>query len=461
VVSARFGRAVLAAVAAGTTACSVLFDPGQFRTTDAGLDAFGPDATGECPLAATSTSLPICTDTSGLYYCPANDLGGDFRRISSSTAAVAVPARGHRLGVLGNGIEAWRGARLTDFELVREGDGLAVVTSEGTVLQRRRYDVTAAFLTDTATDTYAGPPGVLELGDVAIPLGVLDGVAVSARDGTEWAAYTCPLVDTACSRTTSFMMQPATGAFPLLAYAGTTLVTQLPTTTARDRWFVQRLQPAPYTFDAFVGPEPERLRSVGTDLVFADGAATAAQRAYEPDDDAMRSLVIGAAEPRVATLTPTTEIIGRAREVSGGLTVSVVGVDCAAAACECPSCSSSGFDEAFVPLEGVGTLVDWTFQIVDGDLRVAVFLVGDSSGTDVLVAWWRPVLSTVLTIEHVVIGSGRLGSTFGIGHSLRSVARRIDAGAIDRLEVFVATHVTVASEEFVFLSGLRLEGCGS
>lgn len=514
----------LAMLALGTAACSVIYDPSQFRTTDAGRDsgrdeldapgadatmaepdalpldmdaplldmdapaadaasidtgtridastpdapidasrdAFGPDATGECPLPASSTALPICSDTFGLYYCPANDREGDLALLSEEIADVAVPATGHRLGILGNAIEAWRGTRLTDFELVREADRLGVLASEGAILRRHTYDVEPSVLGDRGSQVFVGPPGALEVGDIAVAQGMLGGVAVVARDTSGWAGFTCPMVDTACNRATSELVnQPTPGTQPLLAYAGTTLVAQLPTTPERDRWLVQRLDPAPHPHDTFMGPEPERLRSVGTELVFADGDATVAQRAYEPDDSTMRALTIGDLEPRIATVTPTTHVIGRAREVSGGLMASVVGLDCMSVACTCrPRCDAMGVDEAFVPIVGIRNLVDWTLQVVDDDLRVGIFLVGDTSGTDVLVAWWRPG-ATITVTEPVIVASGRVSGVAGVGHSVRSVARRIRAGAIDRLEVFVAVHVTVDPQEFVFLSGLRLEGCGS
>ena len=170
---------------------------------------------------------------------------------------------------------------------------------------------------------------------------------------------------------------------------------------------------------------------------------------------------LGSGRPRVTDAdTSPHQLVGRLtprEEAPFGLEVSTAFVRCdTGMPCECTACSLSQPPEATV--QTTLELVDWTFENLSaGDsryFRVATFLLGDSGGTDVAVAMWD-VRDGAVILEPVVIATGR--GVMGLGRSLRTVATMTSS----RLEVFVSVLVEVAGQDVLFLSGLRLERCGS
>ncbi|MBN8610281.1 MAG: hypothetical protein J0L92_06840 [Deltaproteobacteria bacterium] len=495
-------RRGLACVALTSASCTFLYDPAQFRTTDAssgthdaGLDAFvppeldaaldawsldapatdssatdtasldanAPDASLPCPLPPRSLELPTCASTAALYYCVPG-VSDDVAMFSAVNAMAVQPLTvGHRLGVLGNGIDvasAPSGA-IVDHEITRTDSDLVVHvlgrdalegTSEAPVLARRLYQVAEARLMEQSLAVYE--TDLLEVGDVSVAPERVDAVTVLTT-GTDdrWVSQSCASPTTCV--TTPLPIQPARGESPFVANADGAVIAAFSLSSSRLQ--VQRLQPGPNVEADVPSPRITSLRSTSGRLVYTDGAMADEQSAFVVGEEAtaIAHLPIGTGRPRIAQLDEDHFALVRVREMGSLAFITRLEIDCTSGTCACVGgCESSGAEEASVVLR-TGGLRDWTFHQV-GDVRIAVLLSGDSGGTDVSVALWssrvfRPMLAPV------VIASGRLDAVMGVGRSVRSVVRVDDS----RIEVFASALVDVGTMDMVFLSGLRLEGCSS
>ncbi len=497
-------RGALALAASTSASCSFLYEPGQFRTTDASVspevdafvpvdidasldawtldapgadvptedapahdaaiaDAFAPDATLDCP-EVRSLALPTCSRTVGLYYCPPS-ARGDVAMLSPGVAMAVQPRfPGHRLGLLGNGIDVISapGGSIVDHEITRSADQLVlhalsrdaiVGGTTAPAVVRRAYEVGAGALTELPIEAYEVT--LDEVADLSLSPGVLDSLSVLAADSSGvWATSQCPALDR--SVTTPLAIQPGAGVVPRIANADRAVIAAF---AMSSRIQVQRVQPGPSIEDDFAGGALGALRSTADRLVYTDGAPAEGQNAFDVGETAttVARIGIGAGRPRIARVAADRFALVRLREMVGGVTVlSSLGLDCSSGTCACAggSCMGPGTDELTITLGGA-PIRDWTYHEV-GDVRVAVFLTGDSAGTDVLVALWaatmfRPVITPVM------IASGRLGDVVGVGRSIRSVVTASD----DRLEVFVSALVDSDGADVIYLSGMRLEGCAS
>jgi hypothetical protein len=488
----RLETLALAAALSAAPACSVIFDPSQYRTTDAAMgeidadlpsdvdadrrepdafvlppdawapDAWAPDAAAPaCPTVELGAlDLPTCSGSSRLVYCSPED--GSARSLSRSVAEALLPGgRGYRLGLLGNAIEIADApeGQIVDHEIVRQGDDLAVVWLESPVaLSRARYVVVDGGLDRFgSTESYdvSALAGATPT-DLSVRPGDVDGVVLAFRDAAGGAVIPCASSSAGC---VSAQRLPAAVGEPVwVAHANDAVIGAFHE-SAPDRLQLEQVLPtrsrsASQNLDA--PGAVSGLRSTSGDLVYTDGPSSSLHFGFRPNGAGLDTVSIGAELPRI------TNVLGGFLQGQlnslGDPGVVTAFIDCSGGSCTCTGCRGPGFEEASVA--GVVGVRDWTFHNVDQYFRVAVFLYGDGAGTNVGAAMWSaegsPMDSQVL--EPLVFGSGRVsGSPPGVGRSIRAVVTR--SADAHRLEVFAATLVALGGRDRIYLSGFRLEWC--
>lgn len=507
-------RLAAAALAPAITACSVIYDPSQFRSADAALgldtpgldataeldaartddvgpddaliraddaavidassdayamdtpeptpdvfardafspdalprDAFVPDATLRCD-STRNLELPICSATTALHYCAPD---GDTAVFPRAMAEQVFPgAAGFRVGLLGNAVDVVRrpiGA-IDDHELSRDGSSLTVLVAGATdthAVGRRVYALSGDGLTEGTLDLFEVAAD--EVVDVAVSPGV---VSVLGREGSAWRVWSCS-DPTTCSATT-LSTPPPGGVSPLVASAEGDVAVAFHESGTTN---IERI--APSSSRSFATSRFTSLRGTAGRFVYTtwDDDGSVGQHMYDLTASSPMRIGLGAGRARLTRLEgPEAYGLVRIRADGGTRIVSRLEVACPSGMCGCVGimCDGVAVDQAAI-VSGA-PLIDWEYHEL-GSLHVAVLLVGDSAGTEVQVAMWGA--TTMPTITPITIGSGIVGPDPGVGSALRSVVT-LTSG---RLEVFAATHVAIGSEDVVYLSGLRLERCGS
>lgn len=502
----RLSTLALAAALSTAPACSVLFDPSQYRTTDvasggtfdagrpdayvppgvdadldawepdawepdawmpdawapdANLDAWAPDAfvpPPTCPEAG-SLSLPTCGTPSALTYCLASDPTMP-RALDRAVAEAVLPdGRAYRLGLLGNGIEvvSAEGDAIVDHEIVRDGNTVAIVWAESGArgaLRRQLYTV--------------GEPGLVEAGAVqdydltglGVPT-ITDLSMAPTNTDTVWVGYTGGTADGGVGECgpSSGCRGSALGMRPLaspvwVANAGADVVGGFYRSSPSSIELAEIGGMGSANQGTFDAAHVTGLRSTAARLVYTTGAVGAGQFAFEVSGlSAIGTISIGGDRARL-TQAEGGFLQGQVRgaELEIATTFGACG-----ASCDCTSCRGPGLAEVQVPRVSEADLVDWTFDNVDQYFRVAVLLYGDSGGTNVAAVMWD-VRTGLVRVEPLVFASGRGAGGPGLGRSIRTVVERSDT----RLEVFVSTVVGLPDlRDHIFLSGFRLERCSS
>ncbi len=227
----------------------------------------------------------------------------------------------------------------------------------------------------------------------------------------------------------------------------------------------------PVSFVAIDGLQVEFSRPHAT-RVMLTSSATAPGRLVGTDGPLVFSPSAGIGffdDGRTVLLTEPTQLGARVAHQSGDTSfvvaslsddapfeVSTAAMSCTGSGCTCSfGCNTPRAEVSIEVPTAAGVLVDWTFEVTEDGLRVAVLLVANIDGeTDVLVAAWRAGTAGSITPVHLASGVGFGGE----GRSLRSVVRYV---AGERLEVFVGAlvHFEADAQDRLFLSGMRLQRC--
>lgn len=433
---------------------------------DASLDApTSPDAGTTDPIWCpedTSLALPTCdaATTTRLRYCdperPAEVLG--FPSESASALLGTMRSGGYRFGFLGNAIDVTssttRGG-IADQELSREGDQLllTIARNDGEPrVTRRAWRVVAAGLEAGASETYEiaslSATQILDLSHATstdMALVYLDGGgrAAAGRCGRDTTCVTAPFATT------------PVGATAWIAHSSRGPVAASPVPSTPRLEFELLGSP---TDNGNLGYDATELRSIeglrSTDLPLAYTVGPGPQRAIDVSAGALL-FRIGEGMPRITTGDiATNALVGRVGVSSGATTIGTRVATCSPAPCDCADCGGASLEASVTTDLPVR---DWNLHNLDAYYRVAVLLMGDPSGTRVVVATWD-VRASPVVVPPVVIATGRLSPVRGVGRSIRSVATR----ASGSLEVFVSVAVELSDDtEHVFLSGMRLLNCGS
>lgn len=488
-----------ALLASSVSACSILYDPEQFRSTDAarGTDAWmdasaEPDANGalDASLDATVSRDGGGTDAAlvdavsadavsaldafaepcfgagdsfpsdciaGLTYCDPETL-----RLASMPPAMAEAALpgANRLAVLGNAIEVARTDEIddaiVDHELGRDGVTLRVAWIDSgttTELSTRDYTVRGDGLAASSSVLETRVSG--ELVDLALAPSLAE-LAVVGRHASDmrWQVSRCST--TGCMALP--LLMPPVVVEPSVAWTAGALIEAHPDPAGLR---AERLDPSPVT-SMFGRVSMSALRSSDGVLAYTTGALADAQLGIDPRDPAgLRSVGLGTGMPRLATMD-IDHVVGRISVSGGNARVATLPMDCSGVECGCgplvraDECNRPGVEEVAIVL-GSLPLLDWSFHVTPDGARVAVLLVGNESGTSVLVAFWRTG-GPIPTVTPIRIGSGRLtgmGIPAGVGRSIRTAL----LGSSTRLELMVATLVRQSDRDVIYLTGLRLDAC--
>ena len=498
----------LALALAFAPACSVLFDPAQYATEDAaatGIDAWSPDdpdapAPPEpdafvpegvdadldahrpppdvfeppdaseppdafeppdagppvfCPSSLTSLQLPRCMDATRLAYCSPET--GDTLAISSAGAISLLGERtmGHRIGVLGNGVDVTGPVTvgsITDYEIGRTGDMVSVVWSHDAEVLRRDWTAGDATI-DTAVAYDVGSLGasaVLDVSDAS-----LDEIGIAYTTGGRGAVARCDGTGVRTCTSAPLALVP-TSPTAWVARTSLGLVAAWPDPSR------------PAIHAELVGTSRNASTNVGSaaDLTHVEGLrgthtsvfytlSDIEERAFPITDTGVSFFSLNGMARLAESDAAENAVIGHATVESGMLTIGTSYLRCVGTGCSCDSGCGTTVSEVEIPIDY--PLLDWSLHTVGMYYRVAVLLVGDDDGTNVLVAMWSVLPPLPATPVVVMIGSGR--TVGGVGHAVRAVATRHPMG--NSLDVFAATLVTGGGSDQIYLSGLRLLDCGS
>jgi len=507
------GKLLVLAVVLITPSCSFLYDPAQYATVDAAMptdidarapfegDAFigtGTDASLDAPVlesgpldggpddasldahsspdayrmptcpGAASLTLPGGALGNGLSYCAPPSDGVRFLARADAEEMLPVGEGGrYELGRLGNDVRVVQTTRdaIVDFEISREGEAIVVAWLDDSRagVHRRSYTVEAAGLIAGTAETAMLDVSGAVAHDLSLEPGRVDSITVGYVTSTGTGAYAhCTPFAARCVSAPTYQVARPLGAV-WVANGGPTV---------RGAFVAEMTPGSPMLFTEQVRPDVGSSATGATNLTVPDSIAelrsTAGSLVYtasnaRPDENQfvvnpMTNLLtsLGGTRPRIARDRGEAYMLARAGFETGfDIHVQTASLTYAASAVSCSggTCSSMGALERVVA-NGLPTIEDWSL-LMDGRYRVAVFLVGNASGTEVAVAMWDGGGTSGATVTPMIVGSGR-GSPIGMGRAIRAVMTRTETS----LEVFVATLVELEGNDIVFLSGLRLLSCG-
>jgi len=435
--------------------------------TDASIDALvapdaGPPARPFCPASeSTSLELPTCAASTRLAYCSpegARDTVGF--PIETAVAMVGVGLGGHRFGRLGNAIDLVtnpRAGTIVDHEISLDADTVTVTWAQndgGPNVFRRRWLVGSPALSGTESYDLSAitPSRVL---DVSTPSSSGE-IAMTYVEMSNAAAARCTSAGV-CTRQT--MMNPPTVPSAWVASTSAGSATE-GFAVAWPRMSLLEFETLGRPGLTGNGPLPmvEGLRPTHTALAYTHGPGD--QFAIDLTNGFAIPVALGSDLPRITVADdPASGLVGKltrpsSLEVRTHLMRCVEGEFCR---CDTTFCNSPN-PEATIPTSL--PIVDWSFHNVGMYYRVAVILLGtDIDGTRVVVAMWSVADSPLMppSAPPVIVASGRMAAPVGVGRSIRSAVSFDRASG--RLDVFVATLVTIGAEDHIFLSGMRLLRC--
>jgi hypothetical protein len=249
-----------------------------------------------------------------------------------------------------------------------------------------------------------------------------------------------------CTRTAHMM--PTVGAL-----GGST-----PFVALRDASLWSFLTPGTGEFAAESG---NRLRSTAGEAVVERAVGGFGSRLFVGDSMGVSAVDIGPCS-RGAVSEDGTVVLAHAPDCTLA-DVRIEETSCTPAGCACGASCTGGEIEAEFDLSSLElpnqSLIDWELEVAD-DVRIVAMLVGDTSasstGTDVLVAMWNAAdgATAPRVVVPVLVTSGRLGTTRGVGRDVDLVVRRTATS----LDVVVGVAVRAGGTDVLAAGGLTL--CG-